>query len=123
MTEARTRSRRYRPAGTRRQSVAVLCAKFIEEHVSRKRPSTRRDYTSIVERIIKPALGRKQVAAIATEDVEQLHRDVAKRAPYRANRVVAVASKMFSLAVKWKMRPSNPCVGIERNHESKRKRF
>ena len=48
----------------------------------------------------------------------ELHRDVAKRAPYRANRVVAVASKMFSFAVKWKMRPDNPCRGIERNHEA-----
>jgi integrase len=43
--------------------------------------------------------------------------------PYRANRVVAVASKMFSLAVRWKMRPDNPCKGIERNYEVKRKRY
>ena len=42
---------------------------------------------------------------------------------YQANRCAAVLSKMFSLAVKWRMRPDNPCKGIERNTESKRVRY
>ena len=30
---------------------------------------------------------------------------------------------MFSLAVRWRMRSDNPCRGIERNSETKRKRY
>ena len=36
---------------------------------------------------------------------------------------LAVLSKMFSLAVRWQMRPDNPCRGIERNQEHKRQRY
>ena len=36
------------------------------------------------------------------------HRDISKRAPIHANRVVAVLSKMFSLAVRWGWRTDNP---------------
>ena len=30
---------------------------------------------------------------------------------------------MFSLSVKWRMRETNPCIGVERNPEPKRARF
>ena len=43
--------------------------------------------------------------------------------PYVANRVTAVLSKMFSLAIRWQMRDNNPCKGVGRNYEAKRKRF
>ncbi len=56
-------------------------------------------------------------------DVEKLHRTIAKTAPYRANRTVAVLSKILSLAVKWEMRVDNPALGIERAPEEKRERF
>jgi integrase len=34
-----------------------------------------------------------------------------------------VCSKMFSLAVRWRMRDSNPVRGVERNHETRRRRY
>jgi integrase len=34
-----------------------------------------------------------------------------------------VLGKMFALAIKWKMRRDNPCKGIEKNPEGKRKRY
>jgi integrase len=43
--------------------------------------------------------------------------------PYRANRVLALLSKMFSLAVRWGMRLDNPCKGVERYPEQKRTRY
>jgi integrase len=104
-------------------TVADLCTRFVEEHVEKKRPSTQRDYTAIVDTEIKPALGTKKVAAIEYEDIERLHSKITKRAPYKANRTLAVLSKMFSLAVKWKMRADNPVRGVERNQEQKRKRY
>jgi integrase len=105
-------------------TVADLIARFLEEHVSRKRPHTQYDYRNVIERHIRPALGRMKVAEVAWSDVDALHRKVTKAGrTTQANRVVAVASKMFALAVKWKMRADNPCKGIERNAEARRKRY
>jgi hypothetical protein len=42
---------------------------------------------------------------------------------YMANRCLAVLSKMFSLAVRWRMRDDNPARGVEKNYEAKRKRY
>jgi integrase len=46
-----------------------------------------------------------------------------EKGSYGANRLVALLSKMFSLAVKWQMRPDNPCKGVERNPEERRYRY
>jgi hypothetical protein len=44
--------------------------------------------------------------------------------PVMANRVFAWVSKMFSLAIRWEMRPDNPCKGaVDRNNEIQRKRY
>jgi integrase len=56
-------------------------------------------------------------------DIDGLHRKISKHAPYLANRTVAVLSKMFGLAIKWKWRTDNPAKGIERNDEQKRHRY
>jgi integrase len=105
-------------------TVAELCDKFVADDVVKKRPNTVRDYTGIIAKIIKPALGRKLVAALDHKDVEELHADISKRGHrHRANRVVAVLSRMMTLAIKWRLRPDNPCKGLERNPETKRKRY
>jgi len=105
-------------------TVADLIARFIDEHVSRKRPHTRYDYRNVIERHIRPAIGSMKVAEVAWGDIDALHRKITKAGKKtQANRVVAVASKMFSLAIRWRMRPDNPAKGIERNPEQKRKRY
>jgi integrase len=105
-------------------TVGDLIERFLEEHVSRKRPHTQYDYKLAVERHIRPALGRKKVAEVGWSDIDALHRKITKAGhATQANRVVSVASKMFALAIRWKMRPDNPCKGIERNAEHKRRRY
>jgi integrase len=56
-------------------------------------------------------------------DIDKLHREISKRAPIRANRVVALLSKMFALSIRWEWRADNPARGIERNPENKRERY
>jgi integrase len=105
-------------------TVDDLIGRFFGEHVSRKRPHTQYDYRVAVERHIRPALGRMKVTEVAWSDVDGLHRKITKAGrATQANRVVAVASKMFALAVRWHMRSDNPAKGIERNPEHKRKRY
>ena len=105
-------------------TVDDLIERFLEEHVSRKRPHTQYDYRNVLERHIRPALGRMKVAEVAWADIDALHRKITRAGrKTQANRVVAVASKMFSLAIRWKMRADNPARGVERNQERKRKRY
>src|SRR5262249_41931144 len=68
-------------------------------------------------------LGNKKVATIRPIDIEELHGKITKAGtPIRANRVLALLSKMFSLAIRWEMRTDNPVKSaVERNPETKRK--
>ena len=105
-------------------TITELCDRFVADHVAKKRPSTVRDYTSIINGYIKPQIGKKLVTALDHRDVEELHVGITKRgAHHRANRVVSVLSRMMTLAMKWRLRPDNPCKGLERNPEAKRKRY
>jgi integrase len=102
-----------------------LIKRFREEHMTRKRPATASAYDGILSHHIEPHFGQHvKVAEVQFEDVDALHRKISKAgSPYVANRTVAVLSKMFSLAIKWRMRSDNPAKGIERNAEAKRKRY
>ena len=105
-------------------TVDDLIERFLEEHVGRKRPHTQVGYRIAIEHYIRPALGRTKVVEIEWADIDALHRKISKAGhTTQANRVVDAASKMFALAVRWKMRADNPAKGVERNQESKRKRY
>jgi integrase len=79
-------------------------------------------------------LGRdRAVAGIHFGDVEAMHKKItASGRPIRANRILGVASKAFSLSLiplpgedkPWRdAAVGNPCKGVERNHEEARDRF
>ncbi|MER9840318.1 site-specific integrase [Mesorhizobium australicum] len=105
------------------KTVADLCDRFEKEHLTKKRDSTARDYKALIKNHILPALKNKKVAEVEFTDIDSLHRKISKTAPYLANRTVAVLSKMFGLAIKWRWRTDNPAKGIERNDEQKRHRY
>jgi integrase len=110
---------------TRRDAptVAGLCKRFEEEHVDKLRDRSQYFYRGIIRNDIVPALGRLKVAAVDFEHVDRMHRKITQRAPTLANRALAVTSAMFALAIKWRMRPDNPCKGVGRNREDPRKRY
>jgi integrase len=111
-------------AGRAAPTVADLCARFESEYLPRKRPSTQTTYRQQIAAEITPALGRLKVANVTFADIDGVHRMITKRGrPYRANRVLALLSRIFTMAVRWHMRPDNPCKGIERNQEHKRRRY
>jgi integrase len=110
-------------AGRIAPTMADLCDRFGEEHLPKKRPATQRDYRRMIEREIIPAIGSIKVADVTFSDIDRLHRRIGRRAPYAANRCVALLSKMFALAIRWQYRFDNPARGIERNPEDKRERY
>jgi integrase len=104
-------------------TVAEMCDRFEQEYLPKRRPATQRDYLGILNKYVRPKLGRTKVADLVHSDIDLLHREISKRAPYRANRAVAVMSRMMNLAMTWGWRVDNPARGIERAPEVKRNRF
>jgi len=107
--------------------VADLCKRFLTDYVpsridlGRMAERTAADYRQQVKRYILPTLGKRKVSAVTRRDVE---RAVAGLAPVQRNRVLALISRIFSLAEVWEMRPAgaNPARGIERSKEESRDR-
>jgi integrase len=106
-------------------TIAELGERFLAEHAEAKRKgSTAAEYKRLLDKIILPALGKRKVADITRPDVTKLHH-ANRAAPYQANRVLAVLSKMFNLAERWGFRldGSNPCRHVEKFAEKKRERM
>jgi integrase len=104
-------------------TIAALCDMFKQEHLYKLRPKTQADYRLIIDNELVPALGKLKVGAVAFEHVDRLHRKIAQRTPILANRTLAVLSKMFALAIMWRLRPDNPCKGVARKREEPRRRY
>ena len=109
-------------------TVKQLADRYIKGHLTRKSERSQHDDAAMIEAYILPRIGQMTVKSVVLEDIDALHQAITKRskrnkrgAPIRANRVLAVLSKMFAQAMKWGWRADNPCKGVERNHEIKRK--
>jgi integrase len=93
-------------------------------HAPKNRASSTDENESLIRQWIKPKFANRRVADIRLVDVEVLHRKITARGTrFRANRVLALLSKMFSLAVRAEWRADNPCRGVERNYEEPRERY
>ncbi len=112
-------------AGRLAHTVKELGDKFLKDHVKVKRKArTAEGYQDILERIVYPKIGARRAADITRADIQKIHNDLAKT-PYMANRVIAVLSKLFSLAEMWGDRAdgTNPCRHVEKFREASRERF
>jgi integrase len=100
-----------------------LAADYLEQHaLPKKRARSVENDRSMLDRIILPRIGGKKVNDVQSRDIHALHIAM-KDTPYQANRVLALLSKMFSLAMNWGWRGDNPVQGIERFHEERRERW
>jgi integrase len=108
-------------------NVNELCDRYLAEHAPKKRSGA--EDQKMIDAYVRPTLGTKRVVDVTYDDCYQLHQRITKwgkrerPAPYRANRVATLLRKMLSLAIRWKMRSDNPCVGIERNAEQPAERY
>jgi integrase len=106
-------------------TIGELAERFLAEHAEAKRKSsTAAEYKRLLDKIILPALAKRKVADVNRADVTKLHH-ANRAAPYQANRVLAVLSKMFNLVEWWGLRPdgSNPCRHVAKFAEKKRERM
>ena len=114
-----------RAEGRKGLTIADLAERYLSEHAEvKKRPSSVQTDKWLLANCLLPAIGSRKVADLTRSDLAKLHHDL-RKTPIQANRVLALASKMFSLTEKWGLRPddSNPCRHIERFKENKRRRY
>lgn len=105
-------------------TVDDLADRYIAEHLPRLRPGSRERAGTFLRNWIRPRLGKMKVKDVEHADIDRLHRAItAAGTPTTANRVVAVLSKMFNLAIRWGWRTDNPARGVEHNPEQPRQRY
>lgn len=112
-------------AKRRAPTVAGLCDRFLEEYVEQHcKPTTARDYHSIIRRFIRPRLGPLPIAEVTRADVVAFHHAL-RDTPYQANRAASMLSKLFNLAEDWGLRQagSNPARRIKKFREEEKKRY
>lgn len=102
-----------------------LFDRYFEEHVgAHNAASTRKDVEAMLRTHLRPRVGSIKAGDFGRADAAKLHTAL-KATPRRANHVLAILSKVLSLAEVWGARPlnSNPCRSIARYPEVQRKRF
>lgn len=113
-----------RRKAARGETVAALSVAYMERHGNQKK--SKRDDERRIKRHILPAIGGIKADAVKRADVAALHSKIGKAAPYEANRVAALLSKMFTLAEQWGFVPEghpNPARSIDKFKEQKRDRW
>ena len=105
-------------------TVSELLDRYLAEHAGRKNKArTAADAERLVNKVIRPALGKLKVADVTAADVARFHGAYAAT-PYQANRALAVLSKALNLAELWGLRfkGTNPCQDVQRFAEEARER-
>ncbi len=139
------------PAGEKRErreapTVQDLIDRYVAEHLPTKGAKSRKheylrkaveyreaDEKRMLDEIAKRLGKHTKVAAVHGGDIREMHRGITEaRGPVRANRILAICSKAFSLSLvpmagedkAWRdQAQGNPCKGIARNHEEAKERF
>jgi integrase len=114
-------------------TIAHLIARYERDHLPSITESERSDHHTILGEIGKHLGLERRVAAIHHGDVKAMHRRITESGrPVRANRILGVCSKMFSLSLvplagedeAWRdAAMGNPCKGVARNREIAHERF
>jgi len=99
--------------------------RFEGDHLPKLKPITVRDYRAAWIKRIDPKLGNVKVRDVSRTDIERLHKSIGKAAPFMANRILALLSKLMNMAEAWEWRDqgTNPCRFVEKNKETKRERY
>ncbi len=100
--------------------------KFMTEEIGPKRkPRTADLYRRYFDKHVIPKLGTRRARDVSHADVAKLHREVGRKRPVTANRVVVTLSGAYGWAANAGEVPegTNPCKGITRYTEESRGRF
>lgn len=109
-------------------TVADLAKLYLEDYAPAQalRPNSVRHARALLK-LATGALGKTKVAEVERPDIRKLHGDTRSagikagtKGVYQANRLLAVLSKTFALAIERGWRTDNPCKGIPKFPEDQR---
>lgn len=103
-------------------TLSDLSDRFMDEHASKLKPGTERNYEILWRKHILPIMGPSvRVADVRRLDVQRLH-DMMSKTPHNANRAIEVVSKAMNLAEVWGWRDegTNPCRHVQAHQEQPR---
>ncbi|MBP6951133.1 MAG: site-specific integrase [Alphaproteobacteria bacterium] len=104
-------------------TILNLAEEYLKHHVKIKKVQKGyREDKAVLNEVVLKKYGSVKVKSISTFDLQKLHSELEKT-PYKANRVRALLSKMFSLAIQWGWRSDNPINGVEKYNEYERPRW
>lgn len=119
------RRRKTKEAPTVNDLLEQYFGTFVPDRIAtgRMTQTTARKYRNQADNYLRPALGSRRVADVTRFDVENMAKPLAGT-PTLRNRVLAFASRVFTLAEHWEMRPqrTNPVRGVDRAKEQARDR-
>lgn len=85
------------------------------------KPQTIKDARRLLDRFALPKFGVRKVQDIKAGDIRAVHNNARTGSSrYQANRLRAVLSRMFTLAIQNEWRSDNPCRGVEKFPEDQR---
>ena len=108
-----------------RNTFINFCEIYIERHAKLRKKTWREDERRI-QRHILPAWKGLGLESLTKQDVADLHHSIGKTRPHEANRVLALISKIFNVAVDLGSLPethANPAYKIKPFEEQSRDRY
>lgn len=107
--------------GRNERTVADLWDAYWLRHGSKKKSGEQDLYNW--GKYLAPRFAKKRISTVKYDDVADMM-DSLKATPYMANRLLALLSKMFNMAVApFKWVDHSPCKGVVRYKEEKRRRY
>lgn len=106
-------------------TMGKLCDLYLRDYARlHKKPKSVEDDNRYIEKEIKPRLGSKTLTEIRSKDIVKIHSAMSDK-PIKANRLLALLSKIFNLAEEWEYRDANtnPTQHIRKYKETPRERF
>jgi len=100
-----------------------LAEAWLKRHVCNLKPSSAKRYQCLIRDYIGPKLGRIYVDELTPQKVVRFH-DALGNKPRTANYCVSTLSSMWGWAAKRGLiKLDNPCIGVQRYPENRRKRY
>ncbi|MCH9647792.1 MAG: tyrosine-type recombinase/integrase [Deltaproteobacteria bacterium] len=102
--------------------VRELLEAYSSQHLPSLKPSSRREYSRIIDKELLPALGERHLAEVDKMVVAKALAKIEPRGRVLRNRTQAILSSAYSWASQSGWNVSNPCYGLKLKTEAKRRR-
>lgn len=104
-----------------RGEMPALIDRVFAEHEKTLAPSTRRQYRLAADRL-KHHFEQFSPRQVKSRHVAALKLKMREK-PNMANRILSFLRTVFAYALEWQLVDDNPCIGVRRHKEGKRKRY